>query len=125
MVAFYPRTDELPGIADTDLDGFLARFRAESPPLLMLGLVAGALLFAITPIVTVYWPLPSFLLPPEVLDRHANRVTYSQSYYLRQAIFLVKLNAGLCWGADPEVRRRLACAPYPADPKTFRTGAPA
>ena len=125
MVAFYPRTDALPGIADTDVDGFLARFSDEAPPLLRLGLVAGALAFTLSPLLTVYWPLPSFLLPPEVLDRHADRVTRTRLYLLRQAVFLVKLKAGLCWGADPEVRRRLACAVYPPDPKTLRQGSAA
>ena len=72
---------------------------------------------------------PSFCLhspqPPRgLLDRHASRITTTRFYLLRQAVFLVKLAAGLCWGADPAVRARLAMAPYPADPGTWVEGAP-
>lgn len=121
MVALYPRTESLPGIEDTDLRGFLERYQAESTFLMWLGLIAGAFVFIATPILTVYWPLPSFLLPTRVLDEHAHRVTSSRFYLVRQAIFLIKLAAGLCWASHPTVRERFAMEPYPADPGTWRT----
>ena len=120
MKALYPRTDALPGIEDCDPAGFLARYRRESSTLMWLGLVLGTMVFVSTPLLTVYLPLPSFLLPKTLLDRHAFRVTYSRVYLVRQAVFLVKLAAGMCWGQDPEVRRRFALAPYPDDPGTWR-----
>ena len=120
MRALYPRTEALPGIDDTDPEAFLARWRREASALMRLGLVAGALAFAVSPIVTVHWPLPSMLLPRRVLDRHASAVTYSRVYLLRQAVFLVKLAAGLCWGQHPAVRAKMAMAPYPPDPGTGR-----
>jgi len=123
MEAFYPRTETLPGIADTDVAGFLKRYRSDATRLMWLGLVVGTLLFVWTPILTVYWPLPSFLLPKKVLDRHAHRVTSSRLYLLRQAVFLVKLAAGLCWGSHPAVRAKFGMAPYDADPGTWRTSA--
>lgn len=120
MCALYPRTAELPGMEDTDVRGFLARYKRESTFLMWLGLFAGSLVFAWSPILTVHLPLPSFLLPRALLDKHAMRITSTRFYLLRQSIFLVKLAAGLCWGAHPAVRAKLGMAPYPADPGTWR-----
>ena len=121
MEALYPPTDELPGIEEMDVPAFLDRYREDSTFLMWLGLAAGSAVFVLTPILTVYLPLPSFLLSRELLDRHAHRIAYSRIYLLRQAIFLVKLAAGLHWGAHPEIRARFAMAPYPDDPGTWRT----
>lgn len=121
MKALYPRTDELPGIEDTDVAGFLVRYRRETTGLMWLGLVLGTLAFVGSPIVTVYLPLPSFLLPRSLLDKHAYRVCNSGIYLLRQSLFLLKLAAGLCWGAHPSVRTKLGMEPYPSDPDDWRT----
>lgn len=121
MIALYPRTEALPGIEDTDVRDFLDRYRQESTFLMWLGLVAGTFVFVLSPIVTLYLPLPSFLLTEKQLDEHAHRVTSSNLYFLRQAIFLVKLAAGLCWASHPDVRARFAMAPYDPDPGTWRT----
>lgn len=120
MCTIMPRTEALPGIEDTDLDGFLRRLRDDAEPLYWLGLVVGAVVFAITPLVTIGLPVPAFWLPRRLRERHADRLLAHPIYVLRQAVFLVRLSAGLCWGADPEVRSRLALAPYAADPGTFR-----
>jgi len=120
MRALYPRTPELPGIEDTDLRGFLARYRRESSTLMWLGLWLGTLVFIASPVLTVYLPVPSFLLPRRLLDRHAHRAATSRLYLVRQAMLLLKLAAGLLWGADPEVRACFAMAPYPPDPGTWR-----
>ena len=121
IVMTYPRVPNLPGIEDCGLDVHLAAFKRESPPLIWFGTVAGAILFHLTPLMTVYLPLPAFLLPAKLKDRHASRIMTTRFYLLRQAVFLVKLCAGLCWGADPEVRRRLALPVLPKDPGTWRT----
>ncbi len=120
MCAVYPRTEHLPGVADADLDGFLRRYRREASALLWAGLVLGAVVFTITPLFTVGWPLPSLLLPRRVLDRHAERVMGHRVYLLRQSVFLLKMVAGLCWGSHPAVRKIWALPPYPADPGTWR-----
>jgi hypothetical protein len=120
MYTLMPRTEALPGIEDTDLDAFLRRMRADAEPLYWLGLVVGAVVFAVSPILTVWIPLPAFWLPRRALERHADRLLSHRLYLLRQAVFLVRLSAGLCWGADPAVRARLALAPYASDPGTFR-----
>lgn len=121
MRALYPRTDALPGLEDTDDVAFLKRYRRETSPLLWAGLVLAAWVFVTTPLLTVYVPLPSFLLPKKLLDRHAFEVTYSGLYLLRQAVFLLKLTAGLCWGSHPEVRAKMAMEPYADDPGAWRT----
>jgi hypothetical protein len=121
MRAMMPRTAALPGIADTDLDGFLRRMRAEADTLYWLGLVAGAWVFTWSPLLTIRVPLPSFLLPARWLDRHANAIQSHPLYMIRMSATLVRLSAGMCWGADHRVRARFALPPSPADPGTFRT----
>lgn len=119
--ALYPRTEHFPGIVDTGLAEFLVRLRREAAPLMRLGLYAGCLLFVLSPLFTVHVPLPSFLLPRRLLDRHADRITQVRPYAVRSLMMLVKMVAGLCWGAAPEVRARFGLPPLPADPKDWRT----
>jgi hypothetical protein len=121
MRTMMPRTDKLPGIEDTDLDGFLRRLKHDAEPLYWVGLVAGAIVYTISPLVTVFVPLPAFLLPKKLLALHTERLLSHPVYVLRQAAYLVRLSAGMCWGADPKVRALFAMAPYPPDPGTFRT----
>lgn len=120
MLTMMPRTDSLPGIADTDVDGFLRRMRLDAEPVYWLGLVVGAIVFVLTPLLTVGVPLPAFFLPRKLLERHAERLVMHPVYVLRQAVFLVRLSAGMCWGADASVRACFALAPYGPDPGTFR-----
>jgi hypothetical protein len=121
MCDLMPRAAGLPGVADTDVDAFLRALRREAHPLYWLGLVVGAIVYALTPVLTVYLPLPSFALPARLRARHAQRIVELRPYLLRQAISLVRLSAGMCWGQHPEVRARFALAAYPPDPGTFRT----
>lgn len=120
MIAMMPRTEKLPGIGDTDLDGFLRRMRADSDFMYWLGLVVGAVVFALTPILTVYLPVPAFFLPKGLLAKHSERILGTRIYLFRQGVFLVRLSAGMCWGADPAVRAKFALSPYAPDPGTFR-----
>lgn len=121
MCAMMPRTEALPGIADTDVDGFLRRLRNDAQSIYWIGLVLGGVLFALTPLITVGIPLPAFLLPRAVLERHTDRVLCHRLYVIRQAAYLVRLSADMCWGADSAVRARFQLAPYPPDPGTFRS----
>jgi hypothetical protein len=125
MCTMMPRTDSLPGIEDTDLDGFLRRLRAEALPLYWIGLVLGAIVFAVTPLLTLGVPLPAFALPKKLLDRHTERVLSHPVYLIRQAVFLIRVSGGLCWGADERVRACFALAPLAPDPGTFRPSGPA
>jgi len=121
IVLLYPRTPELPGAEDCDLDTFLQRYREETTPLVWAGVVLGAIVFHLTPVLTVKVPLPAPWLSAKLADRHAHEITSTDSYILRQAVFLVKLVAGLAWGGNAEVRARFALAPLPEDPDTWRT----
>ena len=121
MRAMMPRTETLPGIADTDIEGFLRRMRRESEGIYWLGMIAGAVLFTITPLVTIGLPVPAFFLRGRLLERHTDRVLSHRLYLLRQGVFLLRFSAGMCWGADPNVRAAFALPPYPVDPGTFRT----
>lgn len=120
ICALYPRTEDLPGAADCDIDAFLKRFQEETTSLVWLGVVIGALVFHLTPILTVFVPLPARLLPKRLLDRHAHAIGSSRSYLVRQAIFVLKLPAGLSWGAHPRVRERFALAPLEPDSDQWR-----
>jgi hypothetical protein len=121
MCAMMPRTPGLPGIADTDIDGFLRRLHNDARSIYWTGLVLGAVLFALTPLITLGIPVPAFFLPRGLLERHADRVLSHPVYVIRQAAYLVRMSAGMCWGADSAVRARLQLAPYPPDPGTFRS----
>lgn len=121
MTAMMPRTDRLPGIADTDLDGFLRGMRRDADTTFWAGLVLGAVIFASTPLITLGIPLPTFLLPKSLVEKHAERLLYHPVYLLRQGVSLVRLSAGMCWGQDPRVRACFALAPYDKDPGTFRS----
>lgn len=121
MTALYPTTEFGPGIDQTDLDAFLEQYRREAPVSLYGGLVAGALVFQATPALTVGKVRPAFMLDDEALDAHADTLARHPNYLLRQSMMLLKLTAGLCWGADDAVRDSLNLKPYPNDPGTWRT----
>jgi len=120
MATFYPRSERFPGIEDMGLDAYIARYRRETAPLMWLGFVLGTVLFHVTPLFTVYVPLPAFWLSAATRERHAQRLVGSPIYLVRQPIFLLKMVAGLLWGADPRVREALALQAYPDDPGTRR-----
>jgi hypothetical protein len=120
MCTMMPRAGALPGIADTDVDGFLRKLKKESESIYWLGLVLGTLVFTVTPLITVGVPLPVFLLPRGLRTLHAERLVAHPIYLVRQAAALVRLSAGMCWGADSAVRARFNLPPYGPDPGTFR-----
>lgn len=122
MCDLMPRGTALPGVADTGVDEFLRTLERESSALFWFGLVLGAWVYTLTPFMTVFVPLPSRLLPAGLRNRHAQRIGSSKVYLIRQAIAVVRLAAGLCWGRDPSVRAQLGLAPYPEDPGTYRQG---
>lgn len=121
MRALMPATENLPGIEDTGVAEFVKQMRVESTLWYFLGVAVGALVFTITPVITIGIPLLAFMLPKKALDRHAHKIAYSKCYLLRSALLLIKLNAGMCWGRDPKVRARFNLKPYPDDPGTWRT----
>jgi len=120
MYPLLPPHGSLPGLIDTDLDGFLRRLRSESNALLWAGLVFASIMFISTPLLTVGLPLPACLLRGRTLALHTERIIAHPWYPLRQSMSVVRLAAGMCWGADPAVRAHFRLPPYPPDPGTFR-----
>ncbi|MFT7519313.1 MAG: hypothetical protein ACI9MC_001453 [Kiritimatiellia bacterium] len=106
--ALFPALNDLPGLDEVELNRFIARVKVESPAAIWWALGGASLLFVVSPLFTTGVPLPSFWLRPAALDRHAHRVASSPIYLVRQAIFLLKMFAGMCWAADPSVREQLA-----------------
>ena len=119
-----PRTEQLLGVEDTDVDGFIRAYLAETHPLMKIGLYLATLVFVLSPLITIGVPLPAFLLPASWRDAHARRAASHPFYVVRQLVVLLKLAAGFCWAGDPEVRRRLGLQPLGPDPGTFRGSSP-
>ncbi len=121
LVALFPAEGDLPGLADLGVDEKIAAIRRDSTRVFWLGMVGAALFFQLSPVLTVYVPLPAVFLTPDQLDRHANRLATHPAYLIRQVMMLLKLVGGLFWGESKEIRERLALPAYPADPGTRRT----
>jgi hypothetical protein len=117
-----PSGGELPGVEDTHMVTYLRQLRREAPFTVRLGLVLGSWLFVFGPILTIFVPLPAFLLSRNLREKHAQRAAVHRFYLFRQAVLLVKMFAGLCWGRDPNVRARFEMAPLDPDPGTWREG---
>lgn len=120
VAAMFPGSDRFPSAAALGLDAFVRRFLRETSWTMWLACIGSALAFVASPVLTISVPLPAFLLPARLLDRHAGAMADHRIYLVRQAAFLLKMVAGLHWGAHPEVRSRLGLAPYPADPGSWR-----
>ena len=123
LVAFFPRVDDLPGLAELGVDEKIAALRRESTLLFWTGIVAAAVFFQLSPILTVHRPWPAVLLSEEQLDAHAQKLATYPVYLIRQLIVLLKLMAGVFWGQSPEVRAFLHLPAYGADPGTRRVEA--
>ena len=121
MQDLYPASADFPGIVDMGLDAYLDQFKAEAPAIMYTGLVAGSTLYQFSTMLTVGKPGPAMLLSDELREEHAQKITATSNYPLRQSIFLVKMVAGMCWGKDERVRRKMNLAPYEGDPGTWRS----
>jgi hypothetical protein len=121
LAAIFPSNDALPGLDRIDPKPFLRQFGREAPLLIRLAVLASTWVFVLTPLVTVYWPLPAFLLPRHTLDQHAHRLATHRWFLLRQVMLMLKTIGGLPWGAHPDVRAKLAMPAYGADPGTWRS----
>ena len=112
LVAFFPRLDDLPGLAELGVEAKVAKLHRESPFVFWLGLVAAAIFFQLSPIATIGKPLPAALLAPHELDTHAFRIATTRVYAVRQIIVLLKLIGGVFWGEAPEIRAFISLPPY-------------
>lgn len=123
LVAFFPRVDDLPGLAELGVDEKIAALRRESTAFFWTGIVAAAIFFQLSPILTVRRPWPAVLLSEDQLDAHAQRLATNPVYLIRQLVVLLKLMGGAFWGASPEIRAFLHLPAYGSDPGTRRVGA--
>ena len=123
LVAFFPRVGDLPGLAELGVDEKIAALRRDSTRLFWTGIVAAAVFFQISPILTVRRPLLAVFLTDDQLDAHAHALATHRVYLLRQIIVLLKLMGGVFWGQSPEIRAFLHLPAYGDDPGTRRTEA--
>jgi len=112
----FPGTERVPGLDPERGLPFLRTFCAQSPATMRLALHVSAFAFLITTPLTVRSLRPAHRLAPAVAARHTTACAEHRIYLLRQAVLMLKTTGGFCWGADPEVRRSLGVAAYPADP---------
>jgi hypothetical protein len=120
MVAFFPRVDDLPGLAELGVEEKIARLRRESTLLFWTGIVGATVFFHLSPILTVRRPWLASALTEDELDTHTYKLATHPSYLVRQLVLLLKLIAGIFWGESPEIRAFVHLPPYPADPGTRR-----
>ena len=120
VTTLFPSHGELRGVHMDQLRPFLIQFHREAPLIMRIGLLLSVFVFTITPILTVYVPLPVFLLPKSLRDKHANKIATSNIYLVRQTGLLIKMIGGMCWGQDPVIRKHFHMAPLKADPGTWR-----
>lgn len=121
LVAFFPRVDDMPGLAELGVEEKIVALRRESTWLFWIGVVGAALFFQISPILTVWRPLPAAWLDEEKLDAHAYALGTHRVYEIRQIAVLLKLVAGMFWAESPEIRALMALPPYGPSPGTRRT----
>ena len=117
-----PASGRLKGVEETGLKAYLRQLRRDAPWIIRVGLIATSFVFIWSPIITVFVPLPAFLLPKKLLEKHAQKAASHPIYVLRQSTFMVKMIAGLCWAQDEDNRRELGLEPLPPDPLTWRVG---
>ena len=115
-----PATERVRGMDDDILEPFLERVGREAPPMMTLGLVGASWILTFSPILTIGVPLPAFMLPKALLEKHLNRAASHPLYPLRLALTAIKTIAGMCWGADPEVREALGLPPHESDPSAWK-----
>lgn len=113
-----------PGIREAELEPFVAQMMRESPLLMRLGIHVASLLFLLTPIATVYLPVPAVLLPKGLLDKHADRLLTHRVYALRMLPATLKFVGGICWAMSPEVREQVGMKKLAPDPGTWKEGTP-
>lgn len=123
LTAYYPRTDDLPGLADLGVDEKIATFRRETTWVFWFGIVMAAVFFQLSPMLTLKRPRLATSLMPEELDRHAHTLTSHPWYLVRQMPMMLKLIGGIFWAQSPEIRSYVNLPPYLPDPGTRRTEA--
>ena len=119
--AVLPGKQGCPGLAASSTGpAVVAELRREAPFEMRLVLYLAVWLWLLTPIFTVFIPLPAVLLPSKFKHRHTDVITTTSFYLVRQVALVLKQVAGIAWGQAPEVRKAYGLAPYGADPGTWK-----
>ena len=61
--AMMPRHENLLGVRDTGLDGYVRQFMSETNAITRLGVWASSIVFMLTPLITVGLPVPPYFSP--------------------------------------------------------------
>jgi len=117
-----PRHGDMPGIADTQADTFLNDFGKHAHPIMRIGFMLAVWIYVLSPVFTVYIPLPAFWLSANKREQHMRKYSGSRSFVFSQLWMLQKMIAGLCWGTDPKVRAYFSYPPLDAEPGHFHKG---
>lgn len=120
LTAFFPRVDDLPGLAELGVEQKIIDLRRESTWLFWFGIASASFFFEITPLFTVRKLSLASWLSAEDLDKHAYTLATNRIYLVRQLTVLLKLVAGMLWAQSPEIRAFLNLPAYPPDPGTRR-----
>lgn len=109
-------------ISENEIKEFLNKLQKEATFTLRAVTNLCLLAWVCTPILTIFIPLPAFLLSQKMCEKHTYRLTVSKIYVLRQSMLLLKQIVGLLWGAHNKVRNSLNIKVYDPDPDRFKTG---
>ena len=119
--AVIPGNDKVPGLAASKRGPLVvAELRREAPFEMRLVLNLAVWVWLLSPIFTVWIPLPAVFLPKRLKYLHTDRITSTSFYLVRQVSLVLKQVAGIAWGQDPEVRAAYHMAPYPKDPGSWK-----
>lgn len=119
--AVIPGNEKVPGIAaSTRGPVVVAELRRDAPFEMRMVLNLAVLIWLVSPLFTVFVPLPAVWLPARLRHAHTDRLTSTSFYLVRQISLVLKQVAGMAWGQDPEVRAAYGMKPYPEDPGTWR-----
>ena len=119
--AVIPGNEKVPGIAASTRGSIVvAELRRDAPFEMRMVLNLAVLIWLVSPLFTVFVPLPAVWLPARLRHAHTDRLTSTSFYLVRQISLVLKQVAGMAWGQDPEVRAAYGMKPYPEDPGTWR-----
>ncbi len=121
VAPFFPAEGDLPGVEELGLREFIPRMLEDSSWLLWVGIVASSAAYVASPLFTIYWPVPAFLLSRDRLDAHTQAMANHNNYTIRQAAFLLKMVGGLHWAGTNAIRDAWHLPEYRPDSDEWRT----
>ena len=97
--AVIPGNEKVPGIAaSTRGPVVVAELRRDAPFEMRMVLNLAVLIWLVSPLFTVFVPLPAVWLPARLRHAHTDRLTSTSFYLVRQISLVLKQVAGMAWG---------------------------